>query len=578
MNRGHRAAAVLAGGLILAGCTGVPTSSAPQSVQPVNVAVQPTEDAVRPTKGAFPNDIVTEFLRANTMEPGKHTSARTFLTNAARSRWRDDQVTIISDQIVGTYDKATGKVTVTGRPFGTLDKDGIFRLPPPGTSSRASFEFRLVRDRGQYRITELTPGLLITADEFTESYNRERLFFFDNANQYLVQDPRYTDIVDRTALASWLLDRLAGGPREELQDSVTADTLPAQTDPTRMTVEIDATTRVEIPGSRQLDAGGRERLAAQLSQTLDDATSGNGITITDGGHAVSIPAVGGTVFHRADFDFALGPPAPAPDLFYLLSDGSVVNSAGKALEGTLGRPTYGLTSVALSRPSPTGPLLVAGVRGLGDQAQLLTGSQSGGLRPIDARRPWTRPAFASGRREVWVGAGPTIYRITLSPTGIPTRIDKVPFAQPSTARVRALRVSPDGSRIAVVLGGRAPAGGQLFVGAIVRGNDQVRIDTLSLISPPGVTIVDVAWLNPLRLFAVGSDAGTLDPSTFDTYLDGTQWTSADVRLSSRPDSVTVTTGAHAWVSAGGFVWEQSTGGWLSPSGGQTPGTAPIYLQ
>src|SRR4051794_37188199 len=158
MNRSQRVGALLASVLILAGCTGIPTSSSPQSLQQVNVAVQPTEQAMRPSNGGFPTDIVTEFLRANTIEPGKHTSPGTFLTTAARSRWRDDQVTIISDEVVGTYDKATGKVRVTGRPFGTLDKDGIFRLPPEGASGRASFDFRLLRAHGQYRIAELTPG------------------------------------------------------------------------------------------------------------------------------------------------------------------------------------------------------------------------------------------------------------------------------------------------------------------------------------------------------------------------------------------------------------------------------------
>jgi hypothetical protein len=43
--------------------------------------------------------------------------------------------------------------------------------------------------------------------------------------------------------------------------------------------------------------------------------------------------------------------------------------------------------------------------------------------------------------------------------------------------------------------------------------------------------------------------------------------------------VTVTNGAIAWLSAGGFVWEQNAAGqWVSPTGGQTPGTAPIYLE
>jgi hypothetical protein len=34
-----------------------------------------------------------------------------------------------------------------------------------------------------------------------------------------------------------------------------------------------------------------------------------------------------------------------------------------------------------------------------------------------------------------------------------------------------------------------------------------------------------------------------------------------------------------WLSAGGFVWKQSGNAWVSPGQtGQTPGTAPVYLE
>jgi hypothetical protein len=252
-----------------------------------------------------------------------------------------------------------------------------------------------------------------------------------------------------------------------------------------------------------------------------------------------------------------------------------------ALAGPLGRPGYSLTSVALSRPDPTGPLLVAGVQGSGAGAQLLVGSQDTGLKPTSVRGALSRPAFARGRREVWVGSGTKVYRVTLSPSvgRVEAKVDPVALLDvPNAARILSVRISPDGARIALVLAAARADGGQLFIGSIVRSAGDVRVDALETISPQQAIVTDVAWLNPLRLFAIGRLSSSQDSLTFDTGVDGTDWTPRVVGLSSRPDKVTVTAGASAWVSAGGFVWVQSAGQWVSPTGGQTPGTAPVYIE
>jgi hypothetical protein len=222
-------------------------------------------------------------------------------------------------------------------------------------------------------------------------------------------------------------------------------------------------------------------------------------------------------------------------------------------------------------------LLAAGVQGVGAQAQLLVGSQEAGLRATTLTGPLTRPAFAPGRNEVWVGDGTRIYRVTFD-TAAP-KVDRVPVLQvPGAGRVIAVRISPDGARIAVVMGPPRGTAGTLYVGSIVRGSGAPRIDALAPISPQAALITDVAWLTPLRLFAIGHLVNSSDALSFDTGVDGTDWSSRAVGLSKAPDAVTVTAGASAWVSADGFVWVQSAGQWISPTGGQTPGTAPIYLE
>jgi Lipoprotein LpqB beta-propeller domain len=468
---------------------------------------------------------------------------------------------------------------VFGRQFGTIDENGIYTPDLDGDGSggaRVSFEFKLKKVNGQFRIDSLRPGLLITDKQFAATYTQHSLFFYDNAHQYLVRDPRYSDLDDRTQLSKWLLSLLAAGPRNQLANTVSSDTLPTQADPTRITVAVGAPTRVEIPGSSQLDGDGRNRLAAQLSQTLVDPLSGGEITITDGGRPVQVPQTGSSRFGPSDFDSEVRDGPVASEVYYL-AGGRVLAEDGKQLAGPLGRGAYNLASVALSRPASSAPMLAAGVQGIGAQAQLLVGTQEAGLRPAAVSGPLTRPAFAPGRSEVWIGSGARIYRVTIDAAS--SRVDRVPMLQvPGAGRVIAVRISPDGARIAVVLAPPKGNGGTLYIGSIVRGSGPTRIDALAAISPQAAVITDVAWLNPLRLFAIGHVTSSQDSLSFDTGVDGTDWTSRIVGLSKVPDAVTVTAGASAWVSADGFVWVQSAGQWVSPTGGQTSGTAPIYLE
>jgi Lipoprotein LpqB beta-propeller domain len=583
MSGRRRAVAVLAGLLgalmLLAGCTGVPTSSGPQTVEPVNLGVQSPAESIHPTHNGAPRAIVQEFLLANAADPGKHTSARSFLTRAARNRWTDNTVTIVTNEVPGTYDPVTRTIPVFGQPIGSIDKTGRFTPVLEGDGgggARVSYQFKLATVDGQFRIDQLRPGLLLTSEQFADNFPQQPLFFFDDTQRYLVPDPRYTDIQDRGQLSEWLIDQLIAGPRDELQNAVTSDTVPAQADASRITVQPGAPTRIEIPGSSQLDPGGRNRLAAQLAWTLDTALSSGDITITDAGAPVWISQTHSTRFSSADFKSVLNPPLPPSDVYYL-SNGRVFTQAGKALAGPLGRGTTFLASVALSRPSPTGPLLAAGVHDAGSDQVLYTGTSTTGVRPTTVHGQLSRPAFAPGRKEVWIGVGTQVYRVTVN--GTTAHPARVPMVQaPGNGQIRALRLSPDGSRIAVVLAAPGKADGQLCIGSIVRSAGEVRIDALEPISPQQALVTDVGWLSRLRLFAVGHEAGSSDPLTFDTGVDGTDWSTNALGLTPGADSVTVAVGASAWVSARGFVWVQRAGHWDPPTGGQTPGTDPVYLE
>lgn len=562
---------------LVSGCAGVPESSAPETIEAVDTAGTSATPARAPCLACPQRDIVTHFLNANA---GTHPTATQYLTPAASSRWSVDTATIIGDDYsVSTYNRRKQTVVVYGRVLGTLDADGIYTpslLGAGGGGQQQPFVFHLVHLTQGFRIDRLPAGLLLSDTQFRDTYRQQVLYFYDSTERSLVPDVRWSPLDDRQLLAEWLLKQLVVGPRPDLDNAVTVDTVPASVDPAQITVRLGNPTFIEIPGSSQLDPLVRDRLAAQVSQTLVDALAGGDMTITDGGAPLLIHAVSSDTFSAADFASTTGPPTP-PSAVYFLNGGQIRGESGRVLSGGVAAASS-LTSFAVSQAEPGGPLLVAGVTGSGSAGRLWVGTRSAGLRSTSVRGTLSRPAFVPGRDEVWIGDGSALYRVVTGAAG--PRPEPVPIpAVSGGGQIVAVRLSPEGSRVAIVVSGAAGSK-QLYIGSIVRGGGQVRVGTLDAISPKGVVVNDVAWLDSFKLFAIGYLAKSLDSRTFEVGVDGTDWTSSGIgNLHDPPDSVTAATSSTVWVSASGFVWKQSGNSWTSAGpAGQTPGTAPVYLE
>lgn len=572
--------------LLLSGCTAIPSHSSPQTISfiPQNPSVVPSANP--PTPGASPREIVSEFLRISALEAGAQSSSRDYLTRAARAQWQDASVTILDSISVGLPTPPGRTITVTGRPIGTVDDQGIFQPNAFGIGNggpEKQYTFRIKKVAGQNRIDGLpntAQGLLLSLDQFRDLYTSHTLEFFDLARRYLVPDLRYSPL-HGADLAEWLIGQLAAGPRAELKAAVTASPLPSLADRNPVT-QVGGVTRVEVPGSTQLEGTSRYRLAAQLSRTLLDVIGNGLMSITDGGTPIEIPRVNSSQFVANQFENVAGPAPPAPELYYL-RDGRVVNAKGQSLPGTgVDGTRTPLLAVALSNwPLDSNSLSVAGTAAVGNSSarRLYVGNQQV-VRSTDVVGPLSRPAWAPGRTEVWIGDGPALYRLVVS--GVAAQRFRVPL-DPGVngAPVTAVRISPDGSRVALVLG--LPGHSRLYEGAIVRSGGQVSVDTLTPISPVGVAITDVAWNGPLKLFAIGYLRSNGTAKVFEAYVDGSGWTLSLVPLlPDGPNSLTITANALAWVEVKGTVWEQSgSSTWVSPSKigtGQVPGRNPVYLE
>ena len=581
-----RLLAVLAGlVLVLAGCTGVPGSSAPQVVRTVADGGQDQPDELStPAPGVVPKILVQNFLAVSSSDAGRHASARTFLTPAARSSWTDSTVTVVaSTPVVGGY--TTGKpVVASAVVLGTVAPGGIYTPTlQTGRAAQQQFTFGISMVGGQYRINTLRSGLILTEQQFVDSFVPRSLYFFDLAHRYLVPDLRWTPDDDPLQASEVLVNLLAVGPSPTLQNAVNNDSLPAQAGTRHINVTGGDPVRIDIAGSGQLPTAAKDRLAAQIAATLSDIDRGRSLEITDVGTPITIPSAGAKEFTSSDFvDATVAPPIGE---VYYLRGGQIVDEQRHLIKGPLNYGRYPLNSLAVSRSGAGGDLTVAGVTALDGTERLVMGTQSTGLRRTTVTGVTSRPAFAPGRAEAWVGAGSTIYRTVLSGTRLTTKA--MPLPAPVTGqKVIALRLSPEGSRIGAVL--RDSAGHQqLYTGAIVRSSSsQVQIQQLQQISPNDVTVTDLAWIEGERLNAIGSDSETQDPHVYRTGADGSAWTEYGIgELPGPPATLAGAPGAPAWTASGADVFVQVTPTtWSNPGPSaalqatSALGSAPTYVE
>jgi hypothetical protein len=199
---------------------------------------------------------------------------------------------------------------------------------------------------------------------------------------------------------------------------------------------------------------------------------------------------------------------------------------------------------------------------------LKKGLHKTGLEP----GPLTRPTWAPGLSEAWVGDGTRLYRVgdNGKPIAVTTGL--------AAGRIKAVRFSAEGSRLAMIVTGPGNAS-QVWVGAVIRSGESVRVNNPLPITPPGYVLTDVAWNDDTTLYVIGHGPASDSTWVWQVQCDGSNLLPrASLGLPQAPDSITATRGAAAWVSAGGAVFEQKRIDWEGPNNFTISGTKPVYLE
>ena len=560
----------------VAGCTGIPTTSRPQVVRTIDRGgnAEAAEPNITPSPGADPRAIVNDFILAGVAADAGHSSSRQFLTNAAARKWQDNTVTVVNSTTVNfpQYSGAHATVTVVGSRVGQVDATGAFTpiLKGSGSGDPETFSFGLVRTDGQWRIDQLQPGVLISDLAFGNAYRPRKLFFFNADESSLVPDLRYSALTGQS-LANWLLAELLAGPAPELAQSVVNE-VPDQVG--KPIVQVGDPIAVDMPGVNQLDAAGKNGLAAQLAYTLSQVQFAPAqLRLTDAGRPVTVPAAGGATFGAIDFN-SVAPDSVAPGVEpYFIRSGAVISGVdGTPLTGPLGRSSARLSSVALRR-TDSGIDVAAvsdGALEMGDTGKLTSVPKlpSGAL---------SRPEWRPHADDVWVGVGThgAIYRVGTDRVPRPVSITSPVGLLP--AQVQAIRFSADGTRVAAVL--RFPGGSEsAWVGSVVTSGGDVRLVGFELVTPADLTVTDVAWADSTKLQMIAKETGTAT-TVWQVQSDGSHLESlTNTGLSGAPTSIAASPTRLPLVSAGGAIWTQRGSAWsYFPGPSATMGTNPIYV-
>ena len=472
----------LAACLALAGCTSLPTSSAPA---PFDVSAKDGSgiqfSAEGPASVADAATLVNDFLLACAAGPqDDYATARLFLSAASARSWQPETEILVYDTdtapsvTAGSETATQVDVTVAVLGVASVDAFGVLTRVAASTVSRT---FTLVREEGQWRINNPENMVLMSRASFTASFSLANLYFPTAEGGDLVADPRW---YPSRRLASHLLAGLVEGPRQSLAP-VTANAIPAGTTVPSQGLDVaDGVARVELNAVMPSSESARTTLAWELVRTLTQVADVSRVNASLSGDVLDTQAIPVPPTYSLDTLVGAGPGGVG-----LVSSSSVTELAA-------------VTDASNPTVSPVDSSLVAW----------------SGTDGVYAQRGGTTVAFLPGQAPL----GPSVDRFgwvwgpaTVSSVSVGGGVDgafSVSVESESAGQIRAVSISPDGTRALVLRGSDATA----WVGVVERGASgrPLAIRSLEEIPLEHGSVVDASWTTPTGLALVVRATGEDD--------------------------------------------------------------------
>jgi hypothetical protein len=461
----RRLLALLSLAVLLAGCAGVPSYSAPQAIGTVERPAP--SNLPKPTPGMDPDVLLREFLKATADPANRHLAARQFLTQSASNAWDDAGSSLLIDHVVFVETRGAERVSANMRAeiLGSLSDVGVFEtaegmLPDPGP-------IELVKTSGGWRIDRLPNGVFLDWQQFQATYKRNTLYFADPTGKTVVPDPRYVAVPDHDQLATELVSKLLAGPRPAMAHTVRNLLAP----PLRLRGPVTRAdggkngigrgyggARIDLEKLSTTDPHSRQLLAAQIIWTLARADiRGPYVINADGAPLDDRFPDGWTTSDVAATDPGAADGAGAG--LHALVNGSLVGLDGQRVTNVPGAfgQTGDQTGAALSRSGRQVASVVTLRRGAPDMAASLWIGDLGGeaVQSADGHS-LTRPSWSLDDA-VWVVVdNNNVLRAIQEPASPPARIpvDSAAVASAFPGAITDLQLSRDSTRAAMVINGQ----------------------------------------------------------------------------------------------------------------------------
>jgi hypothetical protein len=600
----RRLVLVLLAVLLAAGCASVPGSSDVTVLRQVGDAAEPTAPP-GPARDAGPLETVRGWVLASGATAERHRAARAFLTSATAGTWDDGaSPVVVSDQVDTVFvDRPVpvgeARVRVRTTALGVVTPDGVF----DAGVRPVEVEVGLTEQNGQWRISSLPTGTIVRRSDLRANTRPVRTWFLDPQRASPVSDPRYLATTPARSVPTRTMQYLLAGPSESLAGAAVS-ALPVGT-ALRSDVSItsEGTAVVDLTRTGPLDERRRREVAQQVTLTLAGIGVPRVQLMVDGDPllpdapeidvAAALAGLPPEVARRPDLpvDPVVGGPGESDVVALVADNGRVRLLSGEPAGGPAGRGTYRAASASASAEGDVA--LVAQDGGSADPAvprmRLLAGAGGSELAASGIEgRSLARPSWTPDSEEVWsVVDGTTVVRASRG--GLPGAVRPLPVdasglaaagvmaAPGALGPLSALRISPDGARVALVSGGR------VLIAAIARdGAGNARLGSVTALRPDALDqVLDVGWTRTDQLVAVGNRA---DRPVILVSVDGLDLESlSTTNLTPPVTAVAARPGRPLVVADQGGTWTLPLGG---ESGSSTdvwqavpgfgPSTVPAY--
>ena len=614
----------LVAALSAAGCVSMPSAGPVRSypvTQGPEAQGQPYQQVVfgPPGAGWKPTQIVQGFLAASASFGNNWQVAREYMTPRESRAWNPSWSAIVYSNgpnveapvYTGTTAKPTptaknqqgqqsakkqasektqARVTITGSVLANLSGSnlsgyGSYAVPSssaPQGSPGAEEVIDLVKFNDQWRISSAPPELLLTSDSFKSDYELRNLYFFDPTSRFLVPDPVYVPLQATPAgLMNGLVYDLVHPPKDWLSDGATWTAFPTGTTFPGGTasigdVTIDGVTAVVDLGGTIAKASIQvmQQVSAQLVWTL----SGSGLS----GQAVQSVEVevngkpwippdsqGNPIQRDSKLYNPAGTTQTSKTFYYLDGAGNVMSSNGiraKPVRVLRGNTKYSQVAV-----SPDGKYLAV----IGKSGDLFIGPVGGALTERSGSGYSTMSWDPND--DLWATMNDQLVMLRgAGNAGQPIAVNvlsSVENASPESPPFTAVKVAPDGVRVALVI-----SGNELVFGAIswqaganlAKPTPQTLQIVLSPFNVPpssNTTFSSVTWYGPDDVITLSGPT----PAVTEYPVDGDAATSISAIAGMRSITASAGNALIAGLAKGQMMGNTSlTGSWVPIVNGVSP--------